>query len=148
MRRLTMSAIAAAGIYFTPGLWPALSLGIAELPAHAACDEADPAGPARSARVTLGASDRVEENGDKLRTFVETGSLGRVSVAMRSASPRDAVISVAAVPEVSRYSQLNGEHLEGVAVTVWFENRRRPPVVTLDLRQVCAKYFHNSYLYE
>ena len=113
----------------------------------AACDEYDPAGPAAAARIALDESDSVDESGDELRTFVATDSIGRVDVGVASASPPGIVRSVSAVPEVSRISRYHGEALKGVAVVVAVVPGRRPARVVIDLRQVCAKHFRNTFLY-
>ena len=59
----------------------------------APCDEHDPAAPARSARIILGAGDFTGDERDELRSFVETGSLGPVEAAIISSSPRGVVRS-------------------------------------------------------
>jgi len=111
------------------------------------CDEADPFGPADTTRITLSTADFVDEVGDELRTFIATDSLGRVDFAVVSARPGAIVRSISAVPEVSRLSRNYGEELKGIAVTVSLASRRRPATVTVSLRQVCARYFRNSFLY-
>ena len=52
-----------------------------------------------------------------------------------------------AAPHVSRLSPDFGEQLKGIAVTVSLASKHRPAAVTVQLRQVCAKYFRNSFLY-
>jgi len=140
MRRWWRSARAACGaglfILFCPA---ALSA--------AACDEHDPAGPSRSAQITLNSSDLVDARGDEMRSFVATGSIGKVAVASVSSTPRDIVRGVSAVPEISRFSPLYGEQLKGIAVAVSLRNGAPPAIVTLHLRQVCAEYFRNTFLY-
>src|ERR1700692_1111635 len=69
----------------------------------APCDEYDPAAPARTVRITLSAGDFVNEEGDELRSFVATGSLGHVDARLLSSSPRGAVRSFFAGPLISRY---------------------------------------------
>jgi hypothetical protein len=113
----------------------------------APCDQFDPAGPARSARITLNASDFVDERRDEMRSFVATGSLGRVDVSVVSATPRGIVRGLSATPEISRFSPLYGEELKGVAIAVALNSRGGPATVTLSLRQVCAEYFRNTILY-
>ena len=113
----------------------------------APCDEYDPAAPARIARVTLTAGDFVSEERDELRSFVATGSLGHVDARLVSSSPRGAVRSFFAGPLVSRYSPHYGEELKGIAVSVAVQPGRRPVSVVIGLRQVCAQYFRNSFLY-
>jgi hypothetical protein len=115
--------------------------------AAAPCDEADPFGPAVTTRITLGPADFVDEQRDELRTFVATDSLGRVDFTVVSSRPGGIVRGVAAVPGVSRFSPNSGEQLKGIAVTVSLASNRRPAAVTVQLRQVCAKYFRDSFLY-
>lgn len=115
--------------------------------AAAQCDEADPFGPAATTQITLAGADFVDEVGDELRTFVATDSLGRVDFSVVSARPGGVVRAIAAVPEVSRFSPLYGERLKGIAVTVALAGNQRPAAVTVQLRQVCARYFRNSFLY-
>lgn len=115
--------------------------------AAAPCDEFDPAGPARSVVVALTPTDFVDEERDQMRSFVETGSLGPVEASIVSAVPRGVVQGFSAAPEVSRFSPYYGEALKGVAVGVAFEPTRRPVRVLVRLRQVCAKFFRNSFLY-
>ena len=115
--------------------------------AAAPSDEYDPAGPAGAARITLGAGDFVDDARDELRSFVATDSIGRVDVRIVSASPRGIVRNVAAVPEVSRFSPYYGEELKGIAVAVDVAASRRPVRVVVEVRQVCAKRFRNTFLY-
>lgn len=112
------------------------------------CDEYDPFGPARSTKVTLNARDLFEEDGPELRSFIETGSVGKVDVAIVSSSPRGTVEDVSAVPQVSRLSPNYGEELKGIAVAVAIRKGARTPQVVLNLRQVCARHFRNTFLYE
>ena len=111
------------------------------------CDEADPSGPADSTRITLSTADFVDEVRDELRSFIATDSLGRVDFTIVSSRPAGIVRAVSAVPEVSRVSPYHGEQLKGIAVTVSLASRRRPATITVQLRQVCAKYFRDSFLY-
>ena len=113
----------------------------------APCDAYDPAAPVRTARIALGASDFVDDQRDELRSFVATGSLGHVDAVLVSASPRGAVRSFFAGPLVSRHSPNYGEELKGIAVSVTVQPGRRPVRVVIGLRQVCAQYFRNSFLY-
>ena len=122
--------------------WPVVAAWAA-----APCDEADPFGPAETTRITLGPADFVDELGDELRTFVATDSLGRVDLAVVSSRPGGIVRGITAVPDVSRFSPVHGEQLKGIAVTVSLASKHRPAAVTVQLRQVCAKYFRNSFLY-
>ncbi|HVC55273.1 MAG TPA: hypothetical protein VND95_04920 [Stellaceae bacterium] len=132
--------MAAAGAVF-------LVLGWQEAAAAAGCDEYDPAGPARSAQVTLTSGDAADESRDELRSFILTGSLGRVTVAVVSSNPGNIVRGVSATPEISRFSPRYGEQLKGVAVTVRLKGSPSRAIVVLKLRQVCARYFRNTFLY-
>jgi hypothetical protein len=111
------------------------------------CDEYDPAGPLGRARLILTANDFSDDSRDELRTFVETDSIGQVNVAVISASPPGSVIDFTAGPTVSRFSPYYGEELKGIAVAVRVVPSRRPVRVVLDLRQVCAKRFRDTFLY-
>jgi hypothetical protein len=111
------------------------------------CDEFDPGGPMRAVRVHLGPSDSVDESIDELRTFVATDSIGRVEVDVISASPANAVLRVAAVPQISGFSPYYGERLKGIGIKVALAGGGRPASVVLDVRQVCARYFRNTFLY-
>ena len=111
------------------------------------CDEYNPAAPAGAARVMLTPNDFTDESRDELRSFLETDSIGRVDIAVISASPRGTVLDFAATPTVSRFSPYYGEELKGIAVAVRVTPGRRPVRVVLDVRQVCAKRFRNTFLY-
>jgi hypothetical protein len=111
------------------------------------CDEADPFGPAGSTQITLSPADVTDAIGDELRTFVATDSLGRVDFAVVSSRPAGIVRGIWARPEISRFSPNYGEALKGIAVTVSLAGGGRPAAVTVSLRQVCAKYFRDSFLY-
>jgi hypothetical protein len=113
----------------------------------APCDEADPSGPAQSAQITLTPNDFVDERHEEMRSFIATDSLGRVDYSVVSSQPGGIVRGLSAVPEVSRYSQLYGEQLKGIAVTVSLASTMQPASVVVSLRQVCAKYFRDSFLY-
>ena len=115
--------------------------------AEPVCDEYNPTAPAGAARVTLTANDFTDDSRDELRSFVETDSIGRVDVAVISASPPGIVLDFAATPTVSRFSPYYGEELKGIAVAVRVTPGRRPARVVLDVRQVCAKGFRNTFLY-
>ena len=104
-------------------------------------------GAARSAEITLTAADFFDPNGEEMRTFVDTGSLGMVEATLVSARPSDAVRSFTAVPARSRLSPYFGEDLKGISVTVSLHKSRISPVVRLRLRQDCAKYLRNTFLY-
>ena len=82
-----------------------------------------------------------------MRSFIETGSIGKVDAAIISETPRGAIIAMAALPEISRASPYYGEELKGIAVTVALGASRRPARIVLDLRQVCARHFRNTFLY-
>ena len=140
MRRWWRSARAACGAGLFVLGWPAA------LPA-APCDEYDPAGSSMSAQITLSSSDFVDQRRDEMRSFIATGSLGKVDVAIVSSTPRDIVRDVSAVPEVSRASPNYGERLKGIAIAVSLRKSARPTIVILKLRQVCAEYFRNTFLY-
>ena len=111
------------------------------------CDEYNPAAPAGAARVTLTPNDFTDDSRDELRSFLETDSIGRVDVAVIAASPPGTVLDFAAAPTVSRFSPYYGEELKGIAVAVRVTPGRRPARVVLDVRQVCAKRFRNTFLY-
>jgi len=111
------------------------------------CDEYDPAGPMGRARLVLTANDFTDGSRDELRTFVDTDSIGRVDVLVVSASPPATVVDFSAAPTISRFSPYYGEELKGIAVAVRVAPSRRPVRVVLDLRQVCAKRFRDTFLY-
>ena len=113
----------------------------------APCDEYNPAGPWRSAQIRLTSSDYIDESRDEMRTFVVTDSIGSVTAAIVSSTPQGAARAVSAVPEVSRFSPHYGEQLKGIAVTVLLQKNARPAAVTINLRQVCAQQFRNTFLY-
>jgi len=113
----------------------------------APCDQFDPASPTRSAEITLNSGDFVDESRDEMRSFVATGSLGRVAATVVSSTPGNVVRGVSATPEVSRFSPLYGEQLKGIAITVSLRSGAGPATVVLNLRQVCAEYFHHTVLY-
>src|SRR5437763_14691806 len=115
--------------------------------AAAPCDEFDPGGPARSIVVALSPTDFVDEERDEMRSFVETGSLGRVEASIVSSVPRGVVHGFSAAPQVSRFSPYYAEALKGVAVGITVQPNRRPGRVVVRLRAACAKFFRNSFLY-
>lgn len=121
----------------------ALPSGLAAAP----CDRFDPAGPARSALIRLDAGDLVAPGGDELRSFVDTGSLGAAAAALVSSTPPGIVLTVRAVPEVSRFSRRDDGGIEGVAISVALKPGARPESVVVRVRQVCARYFRNTFLY-
>src|SRR4051794_3921426 len=140
MRRGWRSARAAwgAGLFLLCCPWTASA---------APCDEYDPAGPSRSARITLGSSDFVDQRRDEMRSFVATGSIGQVAVGIVSSSPPGIVRGVSAVPELSQMSPHYGEQLKGIAIAVSLGHGVGAATVTLNVRQVCAEYFRNTFLY-
>jgi len=113
----------------------------------AQCDEYDPAGPSRNAQITLGPDDLVDAGGAEMRSFVATGSIGTVEGRIVSATPRGVVASFSAVPQISRLSQDQGEQLSGIAVDVHLNHGGQRARVVIGLRQVCARYFRNTFLY-
>ena len=119
----------------------------AALSAAPPCDEFDPFGPTRSAQIRLDAGDLLDEDGTEMRSFIATDSIGRVDVAVVGSVPGDAVRAVSAVPEISMFSPHYGEQLKGIHVAVSLAGGRQPVSVVLDLRQVCAKHFRNTFLY-
>jgi hypothetical protein len=113
----------------------------------APCDQYDPLSPAPSARIALDSRDLVHRNDGELRGFIETDSIGKVDVAVVSAAPPGAVLGVSAVPEISRLSPYFGERLKGIALEVALASSIDPVRVVLDVRQVCARHFRNTFLY-
>ncbi len=140
MRGWCNSARAAGAAMVLLLAWPAGAW------AAAPCDEADPFAPAETTRITLNPTDFVDEVRDELRSFIATDSLGRVDFTVISSRPAGIVRAISAVPGISRFSPYHGEALKGIALSVSLASRRRPASVTVSLRQVCAKYFRNSYL--
>ncbi len=113
----------------------------------APCDQFDPTGPARSAQITLNSADFVDERRDEMRSFIATGSLGKVAVSVVSSTPGGIVSGVSVTPEVSRFSPLYGEQLKGIAIDVSLRSRAGPATVIVNLRQVCAEHFRHTVLY-
>lgn len=111
------------------------------------CDQYDPHSPANSARITLDSSDLIDRRGDEMRSFIDTGSIGKADVSVISSSPPGIVQAISAVPEISRLSPDYGENLKGIAVAVALGPSRRPVRIVLDVRQVCARHFRNTFLY-
>jgi len=140
MRRWWRSAAAACGAGLFILCCPAAL-------SAAPCDQYDPAGPTRSAQITLNSSDFVDESRDEMCSFIATGSIGKVDVAVVSSTPGGIVRGVSAIPEVSRFSPHYGEQLKGIAVAVSLRTGARPAIVVVNLRQVCAEYFRNTVLY-
>ena len=122
-------------------------LSVPAAPSAAPCDQFDPSGPARGVRITLNSSDFVDERRDEMRSFIATGSIGKVDVAIVSATPGAIVRGVSAVPEISRFSPLHGEQLKGIAIAVSLRKGAPAATVVLQLRQVCAAYFRKTVLY-
>jgi hypothetical protein len=113
----------------------------------APCDQFNPGGPTRSAQITLNSSDFVDERRDEMRSFIATGSIGKVDVVSVSSTPGDIVRGVSAIPEVSRFSPHYGEQLKGIAIAVSLRSGAGAAIVVLNLRQVCAEYFRHTVLY-
>jgi hypothetical protein len=132
-----------AGVVFSVGLFILCPCALSAAP----CDQFDPAGPTRSVQITLNSGDFADESGDEMRSFVATGSLGKVDAAVVSSTPGNIVRGVTAVPEVSRFSPLYGEQLKGIAISISLKSGPGPAIVVLSLRQVCAEYFHRTILY-
>lgn len=130
-------------------LLSAILLGLAAAPraaGAAGCDENDPNGPMRSGQITLTANDSVDESRAQLRTFVVTGSLGKVDAAIVASTPSGVASGVTATPHLSRLTLDYGEQLKGVEVVVGLKGGDRSAKVIVRLRQVCAEYFRDSFL--
>jgi hypothetical protein len=125
----------------------ALSLCHPAILSAAPCDQFSPLSPARSARITLGSSDFVDERRDEMRSFIDTGSLGKADVSVVSSTPAGIVRAVSATPGLSRFSSLYGEQLKGVAISVSLKGTAGRATVVRNLRQVCAERFRNTVLY-
>lgn len=124
-----------------------IGLTAASIAASAAdCDENDPNGPMRSGQITLTANDRVDEVRAELRTFVVTGSLGKVEAAIVAATPAGIAAGINARPHLSRLSPGYGEQLKGVVVAAPLNGADRSAKIVVRLRQVCAQYFRDSFL--
>lgn len=134
--------------------WAAMVAGAAVLsalvvtPARAApdCDEYNPLSPALTGKITVQVDDSLGPASGELRTFVETGSIGKVDITNISASPKG-IGPVSAVPEISRLSPRGGEQLKGIAIAVRVPNHNPRARVVLTLRQVCAQHFRDTFLY-
>src|SRR6266702_1363157 len=107
----------------------------------APCGQFYPTGLARSAQITLSSGEFIDERRDEMRSFIATGSPGKVDVSVRSSTPAGIVRGVSATPEVSRFSPHYGEQLKGIAITVALRRGGASAVVVLNVRQVCAEYF-------
>src|SRR5438445_238688 len=95
-------------------------------------------GAAGSAQITLTPNDFVDERRDEMRSFIATGSLGKVDVSVVSSTPGGIVRGVSGTPQISRFSPLYGEQLKGIAIAVSLRSGGRPATLILRLRQVCA----------
>src|SRR5438034_10433949 len=84
MRRLWRSAGAAWGGVL-------LMLCVPAVLSAAPCDQFDPTGLARSAQITLTPNDFVDERRDEMRSFLATGSPGKVDVHGVSSTPGGSV---------------------------------------------------------
>lgn len=140
MRRWRNGAVACSALLMTVS-------GGGSAWAGSGCDEYNPNGPARTAHIRMDSTDLVEHGGGELRSFIATGSVGRVDAVVVSSSPRGVVRGVSAVPEISRVSPHFGEKLKGIAVVLSLTGSHRPASIVLNVRQVCAEYFHNTFLY-
>lgn len=110
------------------------------------CDENDPRGPMRSGQVTLTAADAVDATRSELRSFIDTGSLGRVEATLVSTSPANAVRAVTASPHLSRLSPDFPEQLKGVEIVAALKIPDRSARVVVRLNQVCAQGFRDTFL--
>jgi hypothetical protein len=111
------------------------------------CDENNPKSPASTTQVTLGASDFTDEAHDVLRSFILTGSLGPVTARLVAVNPPGIVQSLSATALVSHLSPDYDEQLKGIEIRVNLKRHDRSASVTVSLRQVCAQYFRNTFLY-
>jgi hypothetical protein len=111
------------------------------------CDEHNPASPAQTTQVVLGASDFTDDTRDAMRSFILTGSLGPVTARVVAANPPGIVQSLSATAEVSHLSPNYGEQLKGIDIRVALKRHDRSASVSISLRQVCAQYFRNTFLY-
>src|SRR5262249_58392942 len=105
---------------------------------------ANPLSPARDTQVVLSSADAVDETRSELRSFLFTGSLGRVDASV--VSPRGSVVRLTAVPHVSRMSPDYGEQLKGVDIVAELASRQAPARVVVKVRQGCAPYFCHTFL--
>jgi len=131
--------------------WAAIILGLAAAPAAAQaaeCDENNPNGPMRVGQVTLTANDAVNDQRTELRSFVDTGSLGRVEATIAGATPPGIVRHFSAAPHLSRLSPGFGERLKGIQVAATLSGGDRSARIVIRLRQVCAERFRDSFLNE
>jgi len=111
------------------------------------CDENNPASPAGSSQVTLDTSDFTNEARDDMRSFIATGSLGQVTANIVAVTPPGIVQSLTATPQISQLSPNYGEQLKGIDIHVALNRGNRSAVISISLRQVCARYFRNTFLY-
>ena len=112
-----------------------------------ACDENNPSSPAGTTRITLGTSDFTNEARDELRSFIVTGSLGPVTATLAAATPSGIVRTLSATPQISRYSPHSGEQLKGIDIHVALKHGDRGASISVSLRQICAQYFRDTFLY-
>ncbi len=127
-------------------LWPTvMSTGVTDAPL---CDEYNPFAPARTGEITLNSTDFADEDGTEILSFIETESIGKVDVQIVRATPARIVRAVSAVPEISTMSPNYGERLKGIKIAVSLTKTKQPVSVVLKLRQVCAKHFRNTFLYD
>src|SRR5262245_10618714 len=101
--------------------------------AATACDEANPLSPAREAQIILSNTDAVDETHRELRSFLLTGSLGRVDASV--VSPRGSAVRLTALPQISRFSPDYGEQLKGIGIVAELGSRNRPARVVVRVRQ-------------
>lgn len=118
-------------------------------PARAAgCDEDNPLSPKRSTRITLTAADATDESARELRSFVETGSLGKVDISLVRSRRGGSTEHIFATPHLSRVARDYGEALKGIEISAALSRPARGTSITVEVRQVCAQYFRNSFLYK
>jgi hypothetical protein len=110
------------------------------------CDENNPNGPMRSAQVTLTAADAIDATRAELRSFVDTGSLGRVDATLVAATPPGLVRGVSATPHLSRLSPDFPEQLKGIEVVAALNAPNRSARIVVRLSQVCAQTFRDTFL--
>ena len=82
-----------------------------------------------------------------MRSFFLTGSLGRVTARIVAQTPPGIVQSLSATAQLSHLSPNYGEQLKGIDVRVNLKRHDRTASVSVSLRQVCAEYFRNTFLY-
>jgi hypothetical protein len=139
-----MPLLAESPTFEPPAVWTGIGPPPDPVPP---CDQYDPLSPAPSGRITLDSRDLMHRGGSELRSFIETGSTGRVGARLVGATPSGVVLSVSARPEISRISPDFGERLKGVALDVTLASAVEPVRVVVDVQQVCARHFRNTFLY-